>query len=177
MDWISVKRSKTCHFNFNCSNKIFKFNLNFLGPPYVHPIPELKAVVGKEFTFNCPASGYPIDRITWSKGKDSSHFFRSRRSPLSKLKQTCWGFYGSQSNQNHDFASQRMEYKWIQSDSSIADQAPANSILIYERYCPPRTSRTLDNLNLVAVAVVVEKLSYTLKGWVLKSFCKSGLVT
>jgi len=39
------------------------------GPPYVHPIPELKAVVGKEFSFMCPASGYPIDRISWSKGK------------------------------------------------------------------------------------------------------------
>ena len=35
----------------------------------MHPIPELKAVVGKEFSFICPASGYPIDRISWTKGK------------------------------------------------------------------------------------------------------------
>ena len=40
-----------------------------LGPPYVHPIPELRAVVGREFSFMCPASGYPIDRISWAKGK------------------------------------------------------------------------------------------------------------
>ena len=37
----------------------------------MHPIPELKAVVGREFRVVCPASGYPLDKITWSKGKNS----------------------------------------------------------------------------------------------------------
>ena len=41
----------------------------FSGPPYVHPIPDMKAVVGKEFMVICPAGGYPIDTITWTKGK------------------------------------------------------------------------------------------------------------
>ena len=49
----------------------FQHFLWFAGPPFVHPIPELKAVVGREFRVVCPASGYPLDKITWSKGKNS----------------------------------------------------------------------------------------------------------
>ena len=49
----------------------FLITLEFViaGPPFVHPIPELKAVVGREFRVVCPASGYPLDKMTWSKGK------------------------------------------------------------------------------------------------------------
>ena len=43
--------------------------LFFLGPPHVHPLGELRAVVGKEFSVVCPVSGYPIDKITWTKGQ------------------------------------------------------------------------------------------------------------
>lgn len=43
--------------------------MTFSGPPHVHPLGDLRAVVGKEFSVVCPASGYPIDKITWTKGK------------------------------------------------------------------------------------------------------------
>ncbi len=33
---------------------------------------ELNAVVGKAFKVICPASGYPLDKITWSRGKHQS---------------------------------------------------------------------------------------------------------
>ena len=38
------------------------------GPPLVHPIPEIKAVVGQTLQIICPASGYPLDKIAWTKG-------------------------------------------------------------------------------------------------------------
>ena len=41
----------------------------YLGPPHVHPMPDVKAVVGRAVYVMCPASGYPLDKIIWSKGK------------------------------------------------------------------------------------------------------------
>ena len=32
-------------------------------------MPEIKAVVGKSLHIICPASGYPLDKIIWSKGQ------------------------------------------------------------------------------------------------------------
>ena len=31
-------------------------------------MPEIKAVVGKMLHIICPASGYPLDKIIWTKG-------------------------------------------------------------------------------------------------------------
>ena len=42
------------------------------GPPLVHPIPEIKAVVGKTLHIICPASGYPLDKITWARGQQET---------------------------------------------------------------------------------------------------------
>ena len=39
-----------------------------IGPPLVHSIPEIKAVVGKAVHIICPASGYPLEKIVWAKG-------------------------------------------------------------------------------------------------------------
>ena len=39
------------------------------GPPYVHPLGELRAVVGKPFSVICPAAGYPLEKVTWTKGE------------------------------------------------------------------------------------------------------------
>jgi hypothetical protein len=44
--------------------------LNVYGSPMVHPIPEIKAVVGRSVHIICPASGYPLDKIAWSKGEN-----------------------------------------------------------------------------------------------------------
>ena len=37
----------------------------------VHDLSEIKAVVGRSVRVLCPASGYPIDKITWAKGESS----------------------------------------------------------------------------------------------------------
>ena len=47
----------------------YDFKLLFLGAPFVHNIPDIKGVVGKPVRVICPASGYPLDKITWYKGK------------------------------------------------------------------------------------------------------------
>ena len=39
-----------------------------IGPPLVHPISEIKAVVGKAVNIIFPASGYPLEKIVWANG-------------------------------------------------------------------------------------------------------------
>ena len=34
----------------------------------VAAMPEIKAVVGRSVTVICPASGYPLDTISWARG-------------------------------------------------------------------------------------------------------------
>ena len=35
----------------------------------VHQMPDIKAVMGREVRVLCPASGYPLENILWSKGE------------------------------------------------------------------------------------------------------------
>ena len=42
------------------------------GLPYIRPIPKITAVAGEVLKLKCPVSGYPIEQITWEKGKLSS---------------------------------------------------------------------------------------------------------
>ena len=35
----------------------------------VHQLPDIKAVMGREVRVLCPASGYPLENILWSKGE------------------------------------------------------------------------------------------------------------
>jgi hypothetical protein len=37
----------------------------------VHQMPDIKAVMGREVRVLCPASGYPLENILWSKGEIS----------------------------------------------------------------------------------------------------------
>ena len=37
-------------------------------------MPDVKAVVGRAVYVMCPASGYPLDKIIWSKGKFKNIF-------------------------------------------------------------------------------------------------------
>lgn len=67
--FISTKRSTNIVFKSSKQMII----LLFLGPPHVRPIGELKAVVGRQFTVVCPASGYPLEKITWTKGNAFRH--------------------------------------------------------------------------------------------------------
>lgn len=43
--------------------------LNIYGMPYVRPMNPLSAVAGKNLVLKCPVAGYPIDSVTWEKGK------------------------------------------------------------------------------------------------------------
>ena len=53
----------------------FCFHDPHAGSPMVHPMPEIKAVVGRSVHIICPASGYPLDKIFWSKGSlKASHW-------------------------------------------------------------------------------------------------------
>jgi hypothetical protein len=35
----------------------------------VRPMPSIPAVAGQQLVVKCPVAGYPIDTITWEKGK------------------------------------------------------------------------------------------------------------
>ena len=37
----------------------------------VAAMPEIKAVVGRSVTVICPASGYPLDTISWARGNSA----------------------------------------------------------------------------------------------------------
>ncbi len=42
------------------------------GPPLVRPFPSpgpLRAVEGRDFVVHCPVGGYPIQRVSWTKGE------------------------------------------------------------------------------------------------------------
>ena len=43
--------------------------LHVYGAPYVRPMVNMAAVAGKKLILNCPVFGYPIEGITWEKGK------------------------------------------------------------------------------------------------------------
>ena len=57
------------------SRMIFEFRTNsiyfFLGPPVIRSTPTVKAIEGQRLQVSCPASGYPIEQITWQKGNIS----------------------------------------------------------------------------------------------------------
>ena len=44
------------------------FIRTFLGPPYVREVASVRGVEGSFLRVQCPASGYPIQAITWTKG-------------------------------------------------------------------------------------------------------------
>ena len=39
-----------------------------IGPAFVRPLAPLTAIAGETFTADCPAGGFPIKTISWSKG-------------------------------------------------------------------------------------------------------------
>lgn len=43
--------------------------LNVYGMPYVRPMTPISAVAGRKLQIKCPVAGYPIDKITWEKGR------------------------------------------------------------------------------------------------------------
>nr|XP_040568004.1 Down syndrome cell adhesion molecule-like protein Dscam2 isoform X1 [Lepeophtheirus salmonis] len=50
--------------------------LNVYGRPHVQSIPEMRAIVGKMFRVICPASGYPLEKIVWTKDGQKLPFDR-----------------------------------------------------------------------------------------------------
>ena len=47
--------------------------IHISGPPLIRSTPVVKAIEGKRLQVSCPASGYPIEQITWQKGKHQMH--------------------------------------------------------------------------------------------------------
>jgi hypothetical protein len=45
----------------------------------VHQMPDIKAVMGREVRVLCPASGYPLETITWSKGELYRYTYKYNR--------------------------------------------------------------------------------------------------
>ena len=52
--------------------RIFLF---LLGPPVIRSTPTVKAIEGQRLQVSCPASGYPIEQITWQKGNSFNSSF------------------------------------------------------------------------------------------------------
>lgn len=44
--------------------------VNIKGPPTVRPMGNITIVAGDLLLINCPVAGYPIESITWTKGKN-----------------------------------------------------------------------------------------------------------
>ncbi|XP_071517586.1 cell adhesion molecule Dscam2-like isoform X2 [Panulirus ornatus] len=57
----------TCWAENSAGRVVHSARLNVYGPPHVRPMGQVSAVAGQTFTVSCPASGYPIHRITWKK--------------------------------------------------------------------------------------------------------------
>ena len=49
--------------------KSFYDLVHFLGPPYIREVGDVSGVEGGWLQIVCPVSGYPIQSITWKKGK------------------------------------------------------------------------------------------------------------
>ncbi|XP_050729970.1 cell adhesion molecule Dscam2-like isoform X1 [Eriocheir sinensis] len=59
--------SYTCAAENSAGRVQHSARLNVYGPPHVRPMGAVSAVAGQTFSVTCPASGYPIHKITWSK--------------------------------------------------------------------------------------------------------------
>ncbi|XP_071541356.1 cell adhesion molecule Dscam2-like [Panulirus ornatus] len=57
----------TCSAENSAGRVVHSARLNVYGPPHVRPMGQLSAVAGETFTVTCPASGYPIHKVTWRK--------------------------------------------------------------------------------------------------------------
>lgn len=43
--------------------------VNVYGLPYIREMPKVTAVAGSDLNIKCPVAGYPIESITWERGK------------------------------------------------------------------------------------------------------------
>lgn len=46
--------------------------LTFSGLPFSRIMPKITAVAGNDLVIKCPVAGYPIESITWERGKLSN---------------------------------------------------------------------------------------------------------
>lgn len=43
--------------------------VNVYGLPFIREMPKVTAVAGTDLNIKCPVAGYPIESITWERGK------------------------------------------------------------------------------------------------------------
>ncbi len=70
--------------------------LNVYGPPLVRPFPSpgpLRAVEGRDFVVHCPVGGYPIQRVSWTKGEWIMCVFTNIFEKKRKMANSRQGFF------------------------------------------------------------------------------------
>lgn len=55
--------------------------VNVYGLPYIREMPKVTAVAGNDLNIKCPVAGYPIESISWERGK----FYLSYRINVSNI--------------------------------------------------------------------------------------------
>ncbi|XP_069972795.1 cell adhesion molecule Dscam1 isoform X4 [Penaeus vannamei] len=57
----------SCTAENSAGKVVHSARLNVYGPPHIRPMGQLSAVAGETFSVTCPASGYPLHKIIWTK--------------------------------------------------------------------------------------------------------------
>ncbi|XP_047479361.1 Down syndrome cell adhesion molecule-like protein Dscam2 [Penaeus chinensis] len=57
----------SCTAENSAGKIVHSARLNVYGPPHIRPMGQLSAVAGETFSVSCPASGYPLHKIIWTK--------------------------------------------------------------------------------------------------------------
>lgn len=59
----------TCTAHNSVAKVSHSARVNVYGLPYIREMPKVTAVAGSDLIIKCPAAGYPIETITWERGK------------------------------------------------------------------------------------------------------------
>lgn len=59
----------TCTAHNEIAHVSHSSRINVYGVPFVREMPSVHVVAGKQLIVKCPVAGYPIESITWERGK------------------------------------------------------------------------------------------------------------
>lgn len=58
-----------CRAQNEAGSVVHKERVDVLGVPYIRTMGNVSVVDGDSLNYHCPASGYPMPVVTWSKGE------------------------------------------------------------------------------------------------------------
>lgn len=58
-----------CVASNSAGKAVHAARVNVYGLPYIREMPKVTAVAGSDLNIKCPVAGYPIESITWERGK------------------------------------------------------------------------------------------------------------